>query len=134
MAAGGADMAEQITESQVLEFLNRFETAQNSEDFDRVAPMLHPDALFRFNDGDYRGLEAARGAFENTWAHEVDDERYYLSDIEVLHVDHRSATATFRFHWSGVTANGPFEVVGRGTSVLVRHEGELKLLVEHLSR
>ncbi len=127
-------VVDRITERQVLDFLGRFETAQNSEDFDRVAPLLHPDALFRFNDGDYRGLKAARGAFESTWEHEVEDEKYYLSDIEVLHTDSGSATAAFRFNWSGVTANGPFEVVGRGTSVIVRHEGELKLLLEHLSR
>ena len=133
-AAEGAEMVDRITERQVLDFLGRFETAQNSEDFDRVAPFLHPDALFRFNDGDYRGLKAARGAFESTWEQDVGDEKYYLSDIEVLHTDSGSATAAFRFNWSGVTANGPFEVVGRGTSVIVRHEGELKLLLEHLSR
>ena len=127
-------MAQEITERQVLDFLDRFETAQGTEDFDAVVPMLHPDALFRFNDGDYRGLEAARGAFESTWALDVEDERYHLSDIEVLYSDESSATATFRFHWSGVGEQGPFEVVGRGTSVLVRHEGELRLLVEHLSR
>ena len=132
--ANAGDRVEQITEQQVLDFLNGFETAQNTEDFDSVAPMLHPDALFRFNDGDYRGLEAARGAFESTWAHDVEDEQYRLGDIEVLHTGGGSATATFRFHWSGVTANGPFEVVGRGTSVIVRHDRDLKLLVEHLSR
>ncbi len=127
-------MADGITERQVLDFLERFEKAQRTEDFDLVASMLHPDALFRFNDGDYRGIEAARGAFEGTWAHEVEDERYRLTDVEVLHVDAGSATATFRFHWSGVGHSGPFHIVGRGTSVLVRHDGALKLLVEHLSR
>ena len=127
-------MAEPITEQLVLEFLSRFEAAQNSEDFDQVAPLIHPNALFRFNDGDYRGMEAARGAFESTWAHDVEDERYRLSDIEVLHANGTSATATFRFHWSGIAESGPFEVIGRGTSVIVQHEGEVKLLVEHLSR
>jgi hypothetical protein len=41
---------------------------------------------------------------------------------------------TFRFHWSGIGARGPFEIAGRGTSVLVEHEGQLKILLEHLSR
>ena len=132
--AGAGDTAEQLSEQQVLEFLSRFEAAQNSEDFDNVAPLLHPDVLFRFNDGDYRGLEAARGAFESTWAQEVENEVYRLSDIEVLHAGSGSAAATFRFHWSGVTAKGPFEVIGRGTGVIVRHQGEPRLLVEHLSR
>jgi len=127
-------VADEITEEQVLRFLKRFEQAQGTEDFELVSSMLHPDALFRFNDGDYRGIEAARGAFESTWAQEVEDERYRLTDVEVLHVDASSATVTFRFHWSGVGDDGPFHIVGRGTSVLVRHDGALKLLVEHLSR
>ncbi len=134
VVAAVGSMADEIGEQQVLEFLQRFERAQGTEDFDAVRPLLHPDVLFRFNDGDYRGLEAARGAFESTWALDVDDERYYLTDVEVLHVDSNSATATFRFHWSGSGDNGPFHIVGRGTSVIVRHDGRLKLLVEHLSR
>lgn len=134
VVAAVGSVADEIGEQQVLEFLQRFERAQGTEDFDAVRPLLHPDVLFRFNDGDYRGLEAARGAFESTWALDVEDERYYLSDIEVLHRDGHSATATFRFHWSGVGDQGPFHIVGRGTCVLVRHDAELRLLVEHLSR
>ena len=134
IGANAAGMAEEITERQVRGFLARFEQAQATERFDAVEPLLHPDVLFRFNDGDYRGLEAARGAFESTWALDVEDVRYVLSHIDVLHRDASSATATFRFHWSGVGDQGPFEVVGRGTTVLVRYEGELRLLVEHLSR
>ena len=127
-------MADALIEQDVRDFLARFEQAQGMEDFDAIIPMLHPDVLFRFNDGDYRGIEAARGAFESTWALEVWDERYYLTDIEVLHANDHSATAMFHFHWSGVGDQGPFHIVGRGTAVLVRHEGEFKLLVEHLSR
>ena len=134
ITGGAAGMADEITEQQVRDFLGRFEAAQGTADFDAVVPLLHPEVLFRFNDGDHRGLEAARGAFESTWALDVEDERYYLTDIEVLHRGVESATATFRFHWSGKGDHGPFHVVGRGTSVLVRHDGELKLLVEHLSR
>jgi hypothetical protein len=123
-----------ITETQVVEFLQQFVDASATKSFAHVAGMIHPNALFRFNDGDYRGLEAIRGAFESTWAHDVKDERYFLSHIEVMSVDGDSAAATFQFHWSGVGLQGPFQVVGRGTSVLVRHEDKLKVLVEHLSR
>lgn len=134
VVAAVGNVADEITEQQVLDFLERFEEAQGTADFDAVAPLVHPDGLFRFNDGDYRGLDAARAAFERTWALDVEDERYHLTDVEVLHVDSDSATATFRFHWSGSGDNGPFHIVGRGTSVIVRHDGRLKLLVEHLSR
>jgi len=120
-----------ISKAQVVSFLNQFEKAQSTQSFDNVMDKIHPDALFRFNDGDYRGLDAIQGAFERTWDYAVQDERYYLTDIEVMHVDSNSATATFTFHWSGVGPQGPFHNIGRGTTVLIRHEGELKILIEH---
>jgi hypothetical protein len=123
-----------ITETRVVEFLKRFEDASATELFANVVGMIHPNALFRFNDGDYRGLEAIRHAFESTWTHDVKDERYYLSDIEVVSVDTSSAAATFHFHWSGAGPQGPFQIVGRGTGLLVLHDGKLKVMVEHLSR
>ena len=124
-----------ITEIQVVEFLERFVDASATKSFANVAGMIHPNALFRFNDGDYRGLEAIQGAFESTWALGVKDERYYLSHIEVRSVDTDSAAATFQFNWSGVGTQGAFHIVGRGTSVLVRHRERLsKVMVEHLSR
>ena len=126
--------ASRITETQVLDFLRQFVDASATQSFSNVAEMIHPNALFRFNDGDYRGLEAIKGAFESTWAHDVKDERYYLSHIEVMSVDTDSAAATFQFNWSGVGTQGPFQIVGRGTSVLVRHQDKLKVMVEHLSR
>jgi len=128
------DSNRQITEAEVFEFFERYEEASATESFANVAGMIHPKALFRFNDGDYRGLYAIQGAFESTWAQDVKDERYYLSDVEVMYVDTNSAAATFQFHWSGIGAQGAFQIVGRGTSLLVRHDGKLKLIVEHLSR
>ena len=123
-----------ITETKVVEFLKRFEDASATRLFANVVGMIHPNALFRFNDGDYRGLEAIQHAFESTWTYDVKDERYYLSDIEVLSVDTGSAAVTFHFNWSGVGPQGPFQIVGRGTSLLVLHDGKLKVMVEHLSR
>jgi len=124
----------EITEAMVFDFFKGFEEAQGTASFANVTHMIHPDALFRFNDGDYRGLDAVRGAFENTWAQDVQDERYYLTDINVMCLDANSATATFRFNWTGIGPQGRFHIIGRGTSILVRHDGKLKVLVEHLSR
>ena len=123
-----------ITEARVVEFLKSDQYESAAKLFANVVGMIHPHALFRFNDGDYRGLEAIQRAFESTWAHDVKDERYYLSDVEVVSVDTSSAAATFHFNWSGVGPQGPFQIVGRGTSLLVLHDGKLKILVEHLSR
>jgi hypothetical protein len=123
-----------ITETRVIQFLKRFEEASATQLFANVAGMIHPNALFRFNDGDYRGLEAIQRAFESTWTQEVKDERYCLSDIEVVSIDINSAVATFHFNWSGAGPQGPFQIVGRGTSLLVLQDGKLKVMLEHLSR
>jgi hypothetical protein len=123
-----------ITETKVVEFLKRFEDASATGLFANVVGMIHPNALFRFNNGDYHGLEAIQRAFESTWTHDVKDERYYLSDIEVVSVDTSSAAATFHFNWSGIGPHGQFQIVGRGTSLLVLQDGKLKVMVEHLSR
>lgn len=117
-----------------MEFLSVFEKAQASQDFAEVGPFIHPDAVFRFNDGDYRGTDQIRTSFESTWALDVENEIYSMSDVEVEYTDSVSAVATFTFHWSGIGPEGPFEVAGRGTTVLVQHDGSLKVLVEHLSR
>lgn len=127
-------MTPPIAPGEVLEFLAAFERAQGSRDFDRVGPLLHPDAMFRFTEGDFRGIDEIRNAFEATWAPEVADEEYRMVDIEVRHLDQTAAVATFGWRWSGTGSDGPFQIEGRGTTVLVRHEDGLRLMVEHLSR
>ena len=124
----------QISEADVRDFLTRYEHASATQAFANVVGLIHPDALFRFSDGDFRGREAIQAAFERTWAYDLEDERYYLTDVEVMNTDANSATATFTFNWSGTAPEGPFEIAGRGTVVLVRHDGKLKILIEHLSR
>lgn len=56
-----------LTEASVAQFLYRFERIGERENFDLLEGMVHPDAVFRFNDGDFVGCQAVRGAFETTW-------------------------------------------------------------------
>lgn len=121
---------------RVIEFLNRFEAVAEKENFDLIEGMVHADAVFRFNDGDFIGRPAVRGAFEKTWkgSANVKKERFYLSDIQVLTVDAASATATYTYHWEGSMDGQPFRIQGRGTRVLVVENGHLQIIHEHLSR
>jgi ketosteroid isomerase-like protein len=125
-----------LTREGVVEFLNRFEEIAARENFDLVQDMVHDDAFFRFNDGDFVGKAAVRAAFEKTWKGSVGvtKERFYLSDIQVLTVDARSATATYTYHWEGAMDGRSFRIQGRGTRVLVVEGGRLQILHEHLSR
>lgn len=135
MMAGAPAVQAELTEAEALQFMARFEAALATEDFEKVAPLIHPQAVFRFSEGDHSGMADIRAAMERTWAFEVDDERYYLTDKRVLRSGKDAATVLFTWNWSGDSAeHGPFKITGRGTVQLVRHEGAIKILLEHLSR
>ena len=125
-----------IPPEEVVQFLHRFEELAGQEDFGVIEELIHEDAFFRFNDGDYIGRPAVRAAFEKTWqgGPGLRKERFYLSDVTVLSTDLATATATYTWHWEGVMQEQAFRIQGRGTRVLVRQGGRLQILHEHLSR
>ena len=125
-----------LSKSSVLQFLNRFEEIAEKENFELIKDMIHDNAFFRFNDGDFVGKEAIRGVFEKTWkgSANVKKERFYLTDIKVLTVDATSATATYTYNWEGTMDGQAFRIQGRGTRVLVVDNGRLQIIHEHLSR
>lgn len=125
-----------LTADTVLRFLQRFDELADEENFDLLQDLVHDDAFFRFNDGDFVGKAAVRGAFEKTWQGSagVKKERFYLSDVQVLTVDAASASATYTYNWEGSMDGKPFRIQGRGTRVVVVHEGRLQIMHEHLSR
>jgi hypothetical protein len=125
-----------ITSEEVVRFLERFEALAEQEDFRKIEEMVHERAYFRFNDGDFIGRQAVRAAFENTWqgGPGIRKVRFYLTDITVLSTDRASASVTYTYNWEGVMQDKPFRIQGRGTRVLVREDGRLQIVHEHLSR
>ena len=91
------------SETEVVEFLHMFERLAAKRDFGLLVPYVHEHAVFRFNDGDFRGIENVRKAFEKTWetTSKAVDDKFYLSDIEVLTTDSHSAGATYTYNWEG---------------------------------
>lgn len=106
-----------FTNDTVVEFLHRFEELAADENFDLSQQMVHDNAVFRFNDGDFVGKQAIRAAFEKTWRGSagVRKERFYLTDIVVLSVDRSSASATYTYNWEGSMDGKSFRIQGRGT-------------------
>ena len=125
-----------LSSDSVVRFLNRFEELAEQENFTLIEDMVHDRAVFRFNDGDFVGRQAVRGAFEETWKGSagVKKERFYLTDIQVLTLDAMSATATYTYNWEGSMEGRPFRIQGRGTRVLVVEAARLQIIHEHLSR
>jgi ketosteroid isomerase-like protein len=122
-----------LTEAEVQAFVKAYAAASGTKDFAKVAKFIHPAAIFRFTDGDFVGIENIQTAFEWTW-NSAEDDRYTLSDVKVTHLDAQSASATYDFNWSGVTDGRAWSARGRGSAVIVRHEGQLQIVLEHLSR
>ena len=129
-------MLTRFSPDAVIQFLTRFEELAEKEDFDLVADMVHERAFFRFNDGDFVGRPAVRAAFEKTWkgSDNVKKLRFYLTDIEVLSADEKSAAATYTYNWEGQMDGQTFRIQGRGTRVLVVEDGRVQIIHEHLSR
>jgi len=125
-----------LTEESVIQFLHHLEELGAQKNFDVVEAMIHDDAFFRFTDGDFIGKPAVRTAFEKTWqgSAKVQNERFFLTEIQVLSVDASSATATYTWNWEGSVEGHAFQIKGRGTRVLVLTDGRLQIIHEHLSR
>ena len=125
-----------ITAEAVVAFLHEFESISEREDFSLIREMINENAYFRFNDGDFIGRAAIQSAFEKTWRGDptVKKARFYLTDIAVLTTDENTATATYTYNWEGAQGERTFVIRGRGTRVLVHHEGRFRIVHEHLSR
>jgi uncharacterized protein DUF4440 len=125
-----------ITAEMVIDFLHRFESLAEQEDFALIRDMISEGAYVRFNDGDFMGRPAIQAAFEKTWRGDptIKKARFYLTDIKVLTVDNRTATTTYTYNWEGSQGDRAFTVRGRGTRVLVWDGSGLTIVHEHLSR
>ena len=125
-----------ITTESVVAFLHEFERLAQREDFSIIRDMIDENAFFRFNDGDFVGHTAIQLAFEKTWRGDptVQKARFYLTEVKVLTVDDKTATATYTYNWEGSQGDLAFTIRGRGTRVLMRQAGVLRIVHEHLSR
>lgn len=122
-----------ITEREIKKFLKRYEDATNTHIFSNVADLIHPEATYRFTDGDFTGIKAIQKAFEKTW-NSIKDEAYSLSNLKIVATNANSATITYTFNWSGIVDGVQKSGSGRGTNVLVRNKEKLQFVHEHLSK
>jgi len=124
-----------ITPEEVVQFMNDFELLGEKKNFDLWTSMIHEKASYRLNDGDFFGLPEIRKIVEQTWVtyRTAENARFYLSDMRVIHVDRSSASVTFTYNWEWIKDGRPNRAQGRGTRVVVRDQGRLKIIHMHLS-
>jgi ketosteroid isomerase-like protein len=119
-------------DQQPAEFIRAYEQATNSHDVTRLAPMIAADAVYWFTDGSHRGRDAVLAAISQTFS-AIRDEVYRISELEWIAADSARAVCRYRFAWTGTVGGQPRSGSGRGTNVLVSHDGAWQMLHEHLS-
>ena len=112
--------------------LQAYEQRINRHDFDLLAELIAPDAVFWFSDGSHVGLPAIRAAFEGTWCALAND-IYWLEEKRWVATGDNAAACVYRFNWKTMIDGRPQSGSGRGTTVLSRASGRWMIVHEHLS-
>ena len=113
-------------------FVEKYEAALATQDWQQVAPLVHPEACVTFSSGSVHiGKTAVRQAFERNFAL-IQDETYAIENVHWVKKDGDTAVYLFTFHWSGIINGEPASGAGTGSSVLINSEDGWQLLIEHL--
>lgn len=115
------------------QFLEEYELATNSRNFDLVAPFIDEEAIYWFSDGSHNGLEEIRLAFEKTWKI-IKNETYTISDVHWVLLTDVNAVCLYLFNSTGTVGGKKQSYSGRGTNVLTKKNGNWKIVHEHLSK
>jgi ketosteroid isomerase-like protein len=118
--------------AELTAFMKAYEEANNSHDIERVKPMIAVDATYWFTDGSYQGVPQIAGAITRTFS-TIKDETYEINDLEWVLLGGEQAVCRYRFSWRGVVGGEPRSGHGRGTNVIVKHDGQWQISHEHLS-
>lgn len=114
-------------------FLEAYEKAANSRDFNEVDPFIADDATFWFTNGAFNSKENIRKAFQKTWLH-IQDETYTIADVQWIAANYWVSACTYKFKSDGMVDGKRQVCEGRGTNVLRRINGSWRITHEHLSR
>ncbi|HEX9708737.1 MAG TPA: nuclear transport factor 2 family protein [Candidatus Thermoplasmatota archaeon] len=113
-------------------FVRAYEEALVTNTWAAVSPLVHVDACVTFSDGRALvGKAAVRAAFERNFA-AIKDDTYAVSGVHWVSRAEDHAVYTFAFAWTGTVDGKRAGGQGRGTAVIVRHEGGWQLIAEHL--
>lgn len=112
-------------------FLEAYEKATNSRDFNNVEPFVAKSAVFKFTNGTFEGIDAIRRAFEETYE-KIQDETYSISNIEWTKTGYRNAECTYKFKSDGIVKSRRQVYEGRGASTFKRIDGNWRIAHEEL--
>lgn len=116
------------------DFIQAYLEATKTHEWDKVEPLIHPNAVVTFSTGEVNeGRDAVRHAFERNFRI-IQDEVYEMTKIHWVLKNEHLAVFTFHFKWKGKMYGEYAGGSGIGTSVLVHEGNHWVLLTEHLGK
>ncbi len=119
-------------EKELNAFIKTYVDATNSHNFANVQDLLLTDAVYWFNKSESQGIAAIKKNFESTWSY-LPDEVYGIENVKWLSIEKNSATCIYEYTYQGTHDGKQVKGRGRGTSLLVKHNGKWRIVHEHLS-
>jgi ketosteroid isomerase-like protein len=113
-------------------FIDGYEKALATQDWQNVAPYIHADACVTFSNGDFfQGKVEVQKAYERNFKL-IHDEKYSIFDLHWIRKTEQYAVCSFAFQWQGFIKGEPAHGEGRGTTTIVWENGRWYLLAEQL--
>ena len=113
------------------ECLREYEAALGTQDWDKIAPLIHTDCVAVFSSGTFVGKEEVEAAFRRPFQL-IADEDYAISEVHWVEVSGTLAVCRYRFEWSGLIDGEPAAGGGRGTCIMKDSGKGWQILLEHL--
>lgn len=114
------------------DFIPAYAMALQSQDWDKVEPLISREACVTFSTGAvHKGIAAIKAAYQRNFSL-IKNEQYEISDVHWVHKGSDLAVYLFQFTWKGIINGRAACGAGRGTTTLVCEQGSWKLLAEHL--
>ncbi len=116
------------------QFITAYEQALAGQRWQNIEPLLHPAVCVTFSTGSvHKGIEAVKQAYEKNFA-AIKNEQFAITHVHIVSSNEHLAVYLFNFQWQGIIQGQAASGAGKGTATLVMHNGQWKLLAEHLSR
>lgn len=113
-------------------FIEGYEAALATQDWQAVSPYIHQDACVTFSSGEfYQGKAEVQRAYERNFRL-IHDEKYSILDLHWAGKTEQYAVCCYAFQWQGIINGEPARGSGRGTATMIQENGEWYLLAEHL--
>ena len=115
-------------------FIESYEKALASQDFDLMDSILHPKVSITSALGEiYLGRHAVRAAYERIF-YQIKNENFTYGDIKWVFKSKSMAIYLFKFEWDADLNNEHVHRKGFGTAVLVNHKGNWVLLSKQFAK